>query len=208
MGYQQDRAFTDYIHKNVAIPRLYSQIGWQELQVQKDQLNGFDVQNGIDYMFIDQARDVYTVQERFRESKYSNYNDFTIRYRRDGNYHSDRVESEYYKIKAHFFTYGITNGSKNSPNTCTDFLKVAIINLDRIYELITDGKIVIKDNGEKTCYTLNTTFVCPVCYNRDGSSSFVPFDIPLLCELFGRDVILYQRGFIPEIVVMPDELHY
>lgn len=150
-NYITDRKFTDYIHQNVAIPTLYNLLGWKEYPINKEELQRLDVFHGIDYVFEKNGQ-IMTIQERFRELKYQNYTDFTVRYRRDGNYHLDRVESEFYKIDAHYFTYGITNCTKNDLAICTQFEKVALINLDKVFERIDCGDIIIADNGRRNCY--------------------------------------------------------
>jgi hypothetical protein len=195
-SYNQDRAFTDYIHKYIAIPKIYDPIGWQEVNFEKNYAEKMDMQQGIDYVFIDQNRELKTVQERFRESKYQQYSDFTIRYRRDGNFHPSRRESEYYKMKADYFTYGITNCLKFNINQCTDFIKYAVIDLRKVYEKIDNGLIIIRDNGKNTCEIIENKIVCPVKYNHDGSSSFFPIEIKYLVQLWGNEIILAQKGFL------------
>lgn len=193
-NYIIDRQYTDYIHENVAIPMVYEKLGWKELHVDKKQLEGLDIDYGTDYIFTKNGL-LMTVQERFRESKYKNYTDFTIRYRRDYNKHEERKESEYYKMKAQYFTYGITNCLKEDLSICSNFLKVAVIDLHKIYDKIDSGDIVIRNDGSKLCSIENNQLICPVIPNRDGSSSFIPFDIPSLVKLFGKDVVLYSKGF-------------
>ena len=149
-----------------------------------------------DYVFIDEGGNLHTVQERFRESQYAIYSDFTIRYRRDQNSHAERVQSEYYKMEADYFTYGITNCSKDNITLCTQFQKVAIIDLNKVYEKIDSGEIIIRDNGRNTCRIINSnTIECPVKYNRDGSSSFFPIEIQFLIQLWGEEMVIYNSGF-------------
>lgn len=198
--YITDRLYTDYIHKNVAIPTVYSELGWKELPVDSDALKDLDIDYGTDYIFTKDGL-LMTVQERFREVKYKNYTDFTIRYRRDGNYHEERRKSEFYKIKANYFTYGITNCLKTELAICSTFIKVAIINLNVIYDKIDKGEIIIINNGKRLCEIKDGKLICPVIMNHDHSSSFVPFDIPSLVRLFGDEVIVYSKGFGLDIAV-------
>ena len=197
--YSSDRRFTDYVHKNVAIPKVYDLIGWKEHDIDPDELEYLDVNKGIDYVFKSSDGTIKTVQERFREKMYVNYSDFTIRYRRDENFHRERVRSEYYKMAADYFTYGITNGVKSNPVTATDFLKVAIIDLRKVYQKIDDGFIVIRRNNRKVCQIITENGVrkieCPVLYNRDGSSSFFPIEIRFLIQLWGEDMVVFNKGF-------------
>ncbi|TXK74538.1 hypothetical protein [Mesonia sp. HuA40] len=197
--YISDRQFTNYIHNNVAIPNIYNPLNWEQVNLNEDFAEQIDMQNGIDYVFRHNGQ-IKTVQERFRESKYRQYSDFTIRYRRDGNMHADRRESEYYKMQAQFFTYGITNCLKSNLPSCTSFLKYALIDLEKVYSKIDNGEIIIRDNNRNFCRIIENNGVriieCPVKYNRDGSSSFFPIEISFLIELFGNDIVISQNGFI------------
>jgi hypothetical protein len=194
-NYISDRAFTDHIHNNVAIPVIYNPINWAQVNLDPDDAVHIDMFQGIDYVFNHNGA-TKTVQERFRERKYQQYSDFTIRYRRDGNMHSDRHQSEYYKMKADYFTYGITNCLKDDLTQCTDFLKYAIIDLRIVYSKIDAGDIFIRDNGRNTCRIIDNKIECPVKFNTDGSSSFFPIEISFLIDLWGNDIIIAQKGFI------------
>jgi len=194
--YIDDRAYTNYIHENVALPKIYSLINWQKVNLEQAYAEEIDMQQGIDYIFKDTNGQLKTVQERFRESKYQQYSDFTIRYRRDGNLHSSRRESEYYKMKADCFTYGITNCLKFNINQCTDFIKYAVIDLRKVYEKIDNGSIIIRDNKKNTCEIIDNNIICPVKYNHDGSSSFFPIEIAYLVKLWGNEIIIAQKGFL------------
>lgn len=197
-NYISDRAYTNHIHNNLAIQKIYDIIGWHKHNIDPEELENLDINQGIDYIFKDNKGTLKTVQERFRKSKYQRYTDFTIRYRRDQNKHSSRIRSEYYKMNAKFFTYGITNCLKsNDLNKCTDFLKYAIVDLDKVYSKIDAGRIIIRDNNQNFCKIINgDTIECPVKYNRDGSSSFFPIDITYLVQLWGSDMVISQKGFL------------
>ena len=145
--YQRDRAFTNFVHQNLALPLIYKPLNWTEVQLRKDYAKYIDMMDGIDYVFKSGDK-IKTVQERFRDRKYKEFTDFTIRYRRDENKIEDRHESEYYKIKAHFFTYGIIDSPKSEINKSTHFLKYAIIDLKKVYEKLDSKAIFISDNGK------------------------------------------------------------
>ncbi len=91
--YIDDKKFTDYIHEHIAIPKIYQPLKWQKTNLDKEKEKEFDMQQGIDYVFKDTAGNLIKVQERFRESKYEEYSDFTIRYRRDRNSHVSSPEN-------------------------------------------------------------------------------------------------------------------
>ncbi len=194
-SYYSDRLFTNYIHNNLAVPIIYSPINWVQKTIDEVSAERMDIFEGIDYIF-ELAGELKTVQERFRESKYQQYSDFTIRYRRDKNPIAERHESEYYKMKANYFTYGITNGLKSEMNKCNDFIKFAIIDLKLVYSKIDSGDIFIVDNGRNSCRLINNKIECPIKYNSDGSSSFFPIEISYLVKLWGEEVVVFQKGFI------------
>lgn len=194
--YKNDRAFTDYVHKHMATNMIYKPLQWTEVQLRKDYAKYIDMMDGIDYVFRC-GNEIKTVQERFRSKKYKGFSDFTIRYRRDENKIEDRHESEYYKIKAHYFTYGIINSTKAEINKSTTFLKYAIIDLQKIYQKLDARDIFISDNGKNKCRIVDGNRIeCPVKYNTDGSSSFFPIDISYLVKLWGDDIIISQKGFL------------
>lgn len=193
--YKNDRAFTNYVHKNLALPLIYQPIKWTEVTLRADYAQYIDIMTGIDYVFR-KGDAVMSVQERFREVKYKDYSDFTIRYRRDANKIADRHESEYYKMKAHYFTYGIIDCLKSDVNSASQFVKYAIIDLKKVYEKLDSKAIFISDNGENTCKIVDgNRLECPVKYNTDKSSSFFPIDISYLTRLWGNDMVIAQKGF-------------
>jgi hypothetical protein len=194
--YKNDRAFTDFVHKNLAVPLIYKPLWWTEVKLKQDYAKYIDMMDGIDYVFRN-GNNILSVQERFREEKYKNYTDFTIRYRRDENKVTERHKSEYYKMKAHYFTYGIVNSSKINTSEASDFIKYAIIDLKKVYQKLDTGEIFISDNNRNKCKIIdNSRIECPVKYNPDGSSSFFPIDISYLVQLWGDDMIIAQKGFL------------
>ncbi len=194
--YKADRAFTDYVHKNLARHLIYEPLSWSEVQLRQDYAKYIDMMDGIDYVFR-KGDEIMSVQERFRDSQYKDYTDFTIRYRRDDNKLEERHESEYYKMKAHFFTYGIIDSSKAEVKNSKGFIKYAIIDLKKVYEKLDSKSIFISDNKANKCRIVNGAQIeCPVQYNRDGSSSFFPIDISFLVKLWGDDMIVAQKGFL------------
>jgi len=194
--YKNDRTFTDYVHKNLALPLIYKPLKWEQVQLKKDYAQHIDMMDGIDYVFRN-GDSIMSVQERFRIKKYQNFTDFTIRYRRDENKIKDRHKSEYYKMKAHYFTYGIIDSSKTEVNSASKFIKFAIIDLKKVYEKIDSNLICISDNKKNKCEIVNgNRMECPIKYNTDGSSSFFPIDISFLVKLWGDDMLIAQKGFL------------
>lgn len=195
-NYKKDRAFTDFVHKELALPIIYKSLGWTEVQLRKDYAEYIDMLNGIDYVFR-RGDEVMSVQERFRDKKYKNFTDFTIRYRRDENKNESRHESEYYKMKAHYFTYGILDSSKKDVSQSSLFLKYAIVDLRKVYEKLDSKCIFISENNKNTCEIVDgNRILCPVKYNTDGSSSFFPIDISYLVKIWGSEMVIAQKGFL------------
>ena len=192
--YSSDRAFTDMVHNTLALPKIYAPLNWQPYVLSAKKATEIDMFKGIDYVFTNDG--FITVQERFREKKYQQYTDFTIRYRRDQNPLAERHQSEYYKMKAAYFVYGITNCLKDDITPCTDFIKYAVIDLKKLYEKLDDGSILIQDNGKHLCQIIDGKMLCPVKYNTDGSSSFFPIEISFLVKLWGNDMLVAQKGFL------------
>ena len=195
-SYKNDRSFTDFVHKRLALPLIYKHLGWQEVQLREDYAKYIDMMDGIDYVFRNDNK-IMSVQERFREEQYKGYSDFTIRYRRDDNKFKSRHESEYYKMKAHYFTYGIIDSTKKEVKNAKGFIKYAIIDLRKVYEKIDSKAIFISDNKKNTCEIVEGNRIqCPVKYNTDGSSSFFPIDISYLVKLWGNEMLVDQYGFL------------
>lgn len=194
-NYQSDRVFSDFVHKNIAISAIYNPINWKKIPLDVARTLKLDMSYGIDYVFEIEG-EFKTVQERFRERKYSRYNDFTIRYRRDHHPDETRHQSEFYKMKAGFFTYGILDCDKTTVHAQANFLKYALIDLKMVYKKIEEQKILIQDNKKHVCERIDGKLVCPIKYNADHSSSFFPVDIQLLQQLWGNEIIIAQKGFL------------
>lgn len=195
--YNDDRNFTDYVHKNVSIPNIYPLMYWQVSEIDADELNKLDINNGIDAIILDNNSNKRTLQYRYRESDFERYTDVTLRYRRPHNSNKDRHDSEFFKIDADYLLYGISNGKKSSDKlrTNTAFLKWAILDLRQLFTLIDEGLIVIDPSQRYKCARYENKLICPVNNNRDKSSNFVPFDIPILKDLFGNRVVVQSSGF-------------
>ena len=197
-NYSSDRNFTDYVHKHLTTPLIYKHLGWTEKEMDATELQFMDMNEGVDYIFEDKNGKTIKVQERFRDNFYQKYNDCTLRYRRDKNADLSKHESEFYKIKADYLIYGITNGSKNihERHTLTDFIKYVIIDLTVLYDKIQKGLIVMQ-RGLNVSDIKQQKMIVPIKDNFDNSSSFVAFDINQLQNLFGQDkIIKNQKGYL------------
>jgi hypothetical protein len=196
--YRADRAFTDHIHTHLALPIIYAPLGWMQIDLESRYAQTIDMKQGIDYLFRDPKGEIKHVQERFRDVSYQRYTDFTIRYRRDHSTHHDRHRSEYYKMQADYFVYGITNCSKLDQSACSGFVKYAVIDMNKIYDKIRTGRIAMRDNGYNRCFIEHMEkIVCPIKHNRDNSSSFFPIDIALVVRLWADEgIVLSQQGFV------------
>jgi hypothetical protein len=191
---EKDWDFTNYVHDILAVPIIYQKMEWTN--VMRDE--NADRDHGIDYFVTQKDGMVIGIQERFRDNYYSKYNDFTIRYRRDRNQYDDRHESEFYKIKAKYLIYGITNGKKfiDARGTLTNFLKYAIIDLGILNKKIEIGRIVIPNGLHRVSKIQSDILIAAHNFNPDGSSDFIAFDVLMLDKLFGDEgIITYQEGF-------------
>lgn len=197
--YKLDRNFTDFVHQNLAIPIIYEKLGWTKYNINSDELEKLDIHDGIDYVFLNDKGEKVFIQERFRDSYYQRYSDFTIRYRRDFNKEASKHESEFYKIEANYLVYGITNGKKfmDQRHTLTNFIKYAVIDLSILYNKIESGLIVIPEEINRNSYiNEDRIMIAARNKNRDKSSDFVAFDINQLIELFSDDkIIILSYGF-------------
>ncbi|MDE6397862.1 MAG: hypothetical protein K2L51_00920 [Clostridiales bacterium] len=195
MGYTSDRDFTDYVHEHLAVDLIYRPLNWVPGNVGAATQRNVDIANGVDYFLIDTERtEIVTTQERFRESKFAPYTDFTIRYERPYNMHEERRLSEYYKLDAQYFVYGVVNASKANKEQATDFIKYALMDIPKLKRLIDMRKIVVDENVRYTCRRVGDTIHCPITENYDHSSTFVPVDIQMLLDLY-PDTVLVQRGY-------------
>jgi len=195
-NYSYDRPFTNYVHNKIAIPLIYKPLGWKEVEMSLEEKERIDINDSIDYTMVDGNNDIKTIQERFRDNYYNTrFNDVTFRYRRDNNAHFDRRKSEFYKIKAKYFLYGVTNGSKfRYEQEVTSFSKYCLFLVKPLIDKIESGEIIIKENIYKS-YSQGGKLFIPHNYNKDGSSSFIAFDVPALNRLWPGEIIIQQKGF-------------
>ncbi len=198
MAYFSDREFTDYIHNELALKYIYNKMDWlvQNNDILNDRLRkSIDMNNAVDYIAVNAQRQVIIIQERFREVKYRDYSDCTLRYMRPENRHEERRLSEYFKLDANYFIYGTIDTRKADYKKAERFVKYAILNLRNLLEHIDKGDIIIDESfGGFTCREENGKMRCPVILNFDHSSNFVPFDVIILSRI-APDVIFYQEGF-------------
>ena len=126
--YNDDRKFTNYVHENIAKKQIYPKLNWIIQDINTIVAENVDINNSVDYFAIDSNNNkIITIQERFREKKYLNYNDFTIRYKRIFNKDPNRKLSEFFKLNVNYFVYGIIDQSKIDVNENGNFVKYAII---------------------------------------------------------------------------------
>lgn len=203
-NYNEDRSFTDYVHNNLAVPIIYKQMNWEPTQDNSEYNDERDKQDGIDYVATDSMELKVTVQERFRDEYYKEFNDFTIRYTRECSTRPGEQKSEWFKIDATYLIYGITNGKKfpDKRHTLTGFEKYIVVNLKRVQDLFRAGVIRISENfpassriaiegGQRVLYTAKKK-------NTDHSSEFIGIDPKMLKEVIGDEidsVVPLQEGF-------------
>ncbi|MFS0982430.1 hypothetical protein [Enterococcus casseliflavus] len=204
-NYNSDRSFTDYVHVNLAVPIIYSKLEWNCLPLHTDYTNQRDMQDGIDYQATDEHGFKITIQERFRDAFYADRNDFTMRYTRENSLRENEQKSEFFKIDATYFIYGITNGKKfaDARHTLTGIIRYVVVDVNELKNLFRKGiikvpngiqyssRIVNDENGRQVLYTAKLA-------NRDGSSEFIAIDPAQLRQILGQNisnVIIDQIGF-------------
>lgn len=204
MRYRSDRKFTDYVHRNIANEFIYKRLKWNIIDNKSKQAIEDDIYEGIDYKAVDNLGLKISIQERFRHSSYSNFNDFTIRYSRENSNFIAEKNSEYFKIDADYFVYGITNKiTKHDFNEITEFKKFIVIDLNYLKKLLRIGLIripnerVINDNivqidNQYIYYTGRNI-------NKDGSSEFITINPEKLARIIGNEIynlVVLQKGFL------------
>jgi len=51
--YNEDRSFTNFVHRNLALPIIYQKLDWVEQNTDPIYLQQIDIDNGIDYIMLD-----------------------------------------------------------------------------------------------------------------------------------------------------------
>jgi hypothetical protein len=197
-NYTKDKEFSDFVHQNLAVKIIYDKFNWVPQNINRRVVENVDIFNGVDRFFVDVERNkIITVQERFREEKYQYYSDFTIRYKRDFNKFEERKLSEFFKLEADFFVYGVINTSKINMRYSSNFIKYAVIDINVLKKLFNESSIIIDENLQGVyCKIKNEKLVCPIIFNRDKSSSFIPIDIVLLKKIFRDEKVLIEsKGY-------------
>lgn len=206
-NYKDDKKFTDYVHKTIIVPNIYTSFGWKELPKQPDLSEIKDSLFAIDYEVKNRNNEKLLLQERFRRSKYHQYNDFTLRYERNENQDETEQKSEFYKIKSKikrvnepfYLLYGLLN---NNDTICD---KYVVIDLRKLFQYIEQGRI-IPDDTITSCLYKDNCLHASIKYNSEtnkytgekySSSSMICFDVIMLGTYF-QDIILYQKGFFTE----------
>lgn len=197
-NYTKDKEFSDFVHQNLAVKIIYDKFNWVPQNINRRVVENVDIFNGVDRFFVDvEQNKIITVQERFREEKYQYYSDFTIRYKRDFNKFEERKLSEFFKLEADFFVYGVINTSKINMRYSSNFIKYAVIDINVLKKLFNESSIIIDENLQGVyCKIKNEKLVCPIIFNRDKSSSFIPIDIVLLKKIFRDEKVLIEsKGY-------------
>lgn len=204
-NYNSDRAFTDFVHAHIAVPEIYEKMGWFPSSKHDSYHDERDKKDGVDYQATDHLGMKVTIQERFRDAYFADkYNDFTIRYTREHSLRTNEKQSEFFKINADYFIYGITNGKKyaDARHTVTGFIKYVVLDVNALKNLLRHGIIRIPDTfqryskidfieGKKVLYTAKVA-------NPDRSSEFIAIDPSMLKDLLGEslsNIVVDQFGF-------------
>lgn len=204
--YKESRSLTDNYHDEFSRHRIYPFFGWREDEtddrfggVNKDYL---DINKAIDYHAKDMYNNDVLIQERYRRlSDCRNYNDITIRYRRDGNKYDDRVNSEIYKLMNTIDEFSAQRFYLMYCAVADDVNKIAkfaVIDLHALVNEFQRGNIMVPALGtpdSKRSYILSDgRMVAGINGNRDFSSTFLSLDVGQLAAYF-PDTVHYEHGF-------------
>lgn len=195
-NYSVRREFTDKVHEVMAT-KVYNYLNW-DLDIDSrgnEYKKEADMNDGIDY-FVNINGFHRTVQERFRRaSSARDYKDITLRYQYPGN--TTQVNSEWFRITADYFLYGVVPVERTSDVTQNKkFSKLVVIDLRVFTRLVDDGKIAIGDN--RTSSILNGILYGGLNFNKvrpgDNQSTFVAFDVMHLYDL-DPDLVVVESGY-------------
>ncbi len=196
-SYQADRAFTEYVHQHLALPQVYQRLGWSPFRLTPSETEQLDRDHGIDRIFYTAEGHLVSVQERFRAGTYATkFNDITLRYRRDHNRHATRQRSEFFKIRADYLLYGMVDGVKEGVPSVRTFQKVVLLNIPKLLDKLVLGEMAIREEQSGKSYWEDDKMIVPVNHNRDRSSSFVVFDVPIIHQHWPGEIIVRQHGFV------------
>ena len=205
--YRLDRSETDTRHNLPSVQSIYTNAGYRLLTKEevdslfvseKYKLDAITLDNmfGIDYVCQDKNGRYIFVQERLKPKRYSFFQEFNLRYERL----TSKVRTEESKIKQfiHNVESGVfrfRNGYKQ--NSFTVFIVYAFINddtgqiikrvtanLNVLYHYLDEGRIVPVPKGHKNWDPVSgfwddehKVFYAPIMPDRDGSASFVNFNV-------------------------------
>ncbi|MDN6166289.1 MAG: hypothetical protein L0L22_06215 [Staphylococcus equorum] len=196
-NYDNRRMFSDAVHVNIA-DKVYQYLGRLIDDSRDDDYHEkADLIDGIDYYVLVNGHH-RTVQERFRTSKNCNYNDITLRYQYPEN-KDDRSKSEWFKLTADYFMYGVINQNTNDSRKIkpsAKFLKLVVIDLRVFSRLVDNEKIIV--GSEKFSKIIDGKLVGGLNSNvsrvHDNRSIFAVFDVKHLYQT-NEDLIIVEKGY-------------
>lgn len=193
------KEFTDKVHAEMA-PNVYKYLNWKLDDGNSrgnEYLKEANIVDGIDYYVENEDGYHRTIQERFRRSnKAGHYNDITLRYQYPEN--TKKINSEWFKITADYFLYGVVPVEKTSDVTSSvKFTKLVVIDLRCFSRLVDKGKIKI-GNGKESYIDKNGILYSGINRNKkrqgDNPSTFVSFNVMDLYKL-DAELIVTEHGY-------------
>lgn len=191
--YGDRRGFSDKVHKLMAI-NVYKTLKWRlDNSRNIDYMNDADIKDGIDYYILNEEGMHRTVQERFRrESSAKNYDDITIRY----NYVENDLSSEWFKITADYFMYGVIKGEH--PSASSKFKKLVVVDFQYFKHLLEKRYIKVDKKARKSYIDENGVLHSGFRHNKsiknDKVTTFVTFRVRDLYEL-SPELIVIEKGY-------------
>ena len=183
MYYKDDRKYTDEAHRDFAVPLIYDPLGWNTYPATTEE----DIRYEIDYRGTDDTGRDILIQERLRRgSSAQRFSDFTLRYQRPSGL------SEYYKMQdtirnfsePYYMVYGVIAEEV--------LARFVIVDLRQFFSAIDNNIIVVGQRKSYISVISGAQLFSGLGYNKDGSSSFVSFDIRQLSQILPSSILISE----------------
>lgn len=86
--------------------------------------------------------------------------------------------------------YGIVDEKKEDVPSIDTFKKMALLYMPGLLAKLSPGEIVIREELSGKNHRKDGKMIIPVNRNRDRSSSFVVFDVPLIQQTWPGEIIV------------------
>jgi hypothetical protein len=182
--------FSAYVHEHLALPIVYQRLRWEAADGDAPRAHIYS--GGIDRVFWNEHGSLVSVKEFFSDAHHAVDNCLWLKCRT-----TDTAPPEFFKSRADYQLIGITNGHSHQLETLTGFLRFAIVEMQKVYEKIASGELVMLQNTKNLSSVIeNGRLYCPIHHAPDTRQSIFPIDITLAALLWGNQVVRLQKGFL------------